>query len=159
MNNSWFFLESTAIFICIFFWGGGWFWLPQDDTIRCQKFFLSDTIPLTLIVWGGRGGKKAMQRKKCQWSHNNNNALIQQISQFDTALVMKNTESFNKKKLLANRRSKQRHGLSPPPPYCYGEFYPNTFRVNLNLPHTKHSKWKISTLHICISSCKIPAPK
>ena len=52
-------------------------------------------IPLTLIVWGGRGqsdpATQNLEEKKCPGLHNDNTALIKQISLFDTALVMAKT--------------------------------------------------------------------
>ena len=58
----------------------------------------SITFSLTLMVLG-RGNRPCSAKFREKWpcSHNNNTALIKQISLVDTALVMANTKSFNSK--------------------------------------------------------------
>ena len=78
------------------------------------ELFFPDTIIInTNIITGVGGGKIGHATrnllKKYPCSHNNNIALIKQISLFDTALVMTNTSSFNskyKKKILLTNRVK-----------------------------------------------------
>ena len=67
---------------------------------------------LTLVLLGG-GAKFS---EKGPYLHINNTALIQQISLFDTVLVMTNTK-FQIKKLITNKEGKTEtlSILAPPP--------------------------------------------
>ena len=69
---------------------------------------------------GGQGRScdaKFSEKRPC--SHNSNTALIKQIFLFDTASVISRVLIQNKK----IRRSKHRHGLSPPPSNTIKEYF------------------------------------
>ena len=77
------------------------------EDVRGQKL-------LNLIVLGRGNGLKCPYDEKFPCLHNNNTALMKQISLIDTTLVMTKTFSLNskckKKNFLPVSRSKQRHG-------------------------------------------------
>ena len=64
---------------------------------KCVHIRKVEVILLTLIVLGGGRGlftpcDAKFRRKKCPCAYNDNNALIKQISLFETALVITNDE-------------------------------------------------------------------
>ena len=86
---------------------------------------------LTLIVFAIYTLRRKFYFKKYPWSHNDNTALINHISLFDTALVMTNTLIFNsnflKINFLTNKEVKRE------------KIYPNAIRVN------RQTKWPTKT--------------
>ena len=62
--------------------------MSNNSTILLRIYIFIDTAPLNLIELGGWGQNCPYDEKCCdKCQHNNNTALIIQISLFDTALI------------------------------------------------------------------------